>query len=152
MRSLAALSSFLLACRMCSFLLFATQLYVLCHVSSSTFPHSFLCLPTTTMPVNSLHSFCLRRELALRSLCLSSCFLTHPSFTHAPRIPSSVPSICVPPWVDLQVPLCVPHEIPCAFSYGFPCTFSHGVPRAFSHGFLMRPPMSCFGHSPMSFL
>ena len=88
LRSLVLLPSFLVDSRMYSFLLFAIRFYVhspvLCRVSSSTFPHSFLRLATTTMPVDSPHAFWLRRVLALRSLCLPSCFLTHPSIRHPP--------------------------------------------------------------------
>ena len=65
----------------------------------------------------------------LPSLVFSNSFssITHPSW-----VPSAVASMCVPAWVLLENPLCLPdpHGFPCAFSYGFPC--------AFSHGFLMR--------------
>lgn len=79
----------------------------------------------------------------LPSLVFSNPFssITHPSW-----VPSAVASMCVPPWVPLEVPLCLPdpHGFPCAFSrwvplcvlpwvpYAFPspiglCAFSHGL-------------------------
>ena len=115
-----------------------TRLHVLCHVSSSTFPHSFMCLPTK--PVDSTHAFWLRRELNLRSCAFSRVFL--------------------PPYCSFPIPHEFPHPFPrCAFTHGLtykfpcalhciPCAFFYGFPFAFSRGFLMRFPGGSLCVSP----